>query len=71
MLDETMHKSRVSFFFGCGDSEGKVVVMVGLEKNLGPTFNNGEPSVFSTMVLIAGMTLACVRVLLTLTYHDK
>ena len=28
--------------------------------NPGPTFNNGEACVFTTIVLIAGMTLACV-----------
>ena len=36
--------------------------MVVSENNLGPTFNNGEAGVLSTMVLIAGMTLACMVV---------
>ena len=36
--------------------------MVVLANSLGPTFNNGEDGVLSTMVLIAGMTLACVVV---------
>ena len=34
--------------------------MVGSVNNLGPTFIGGEAGVFSTMVLIAGETLACV-----------
>ena len=34
--------------------------MVGSVKNLEPTFNGGEAGVFSTAVLVAGMTLACV-----------
>ena len=34
--------------------------MVVPTNNLGPTFNNGEAGVLSTIVLIAGMTLACV-----------
>ena len=34
--------------------------MVGSVNNPGPTFNNGEAGVFSIMVLIVGMTLACV-----------
>ena len=34
--------------------------MVGLTNNPGPTINNGKAAVFSTMVLISGMTLACV-----------
>ena len=55
-----MHKSTVSFCVSGGDIEGKGAVMVGSENNPGPTFNNGEASVFSTMVLIAGTTLACV-----------
>ena len=60
MLDETMHKSVVSFCVGGGDTEGKGAVMVVSTNNLGPKFNNGEAGVFSTMVLIVGMTLACV-----------
>ena len=62
MLDETMHKSTVSFCVGGGDTNGKGAVMVVSANNLGPTLNNGEAGVFSTMVLIAGMTLACVVV---------
>ena len=34
--------------------------MVVSANNPGPTFNNGEVGVLSTMVLIVGMTLACV-----------
>ena len=60
MLDETMHKSTVSFFvYGC-DTNGKGAVMVISANNPGPTFNNGEDGVFSTMVLITRTTLACV-----------
>ena len=36
--------------------------MVVSANNPGPTFNNGEGGVLSTMVLIAGTTLACVIV---------
>ena len=60
MLDESMHKSIVSFGVGGGDTKGKEAIMVVSAKNPGPTFNNGEAGVFSSMVLIAGMTLACV-----------
>ena len=59
MLDETMHKSTVSFCVGGGDTNGKGAVMVGSVNNPGSTFNGGEVGVFSTMVLIAGMMLAC------------
>ena len=62
MLDETMHKSTVSFCVGGGDTNGKGAIMVVSVNNPGPTFNNGEACVFSTMVLIAGMTLGCVVV---------
>ena len=62
MLDETMHKSVVSFFVSGGDTEGKGAIMVGSTNNSGPTFNNGKAGVLSTMVLIAGTTLACVVV---------
>ena len=55
-----MHKSTVSFGVNSGDTKGKEAIMVVLEKNLGPTFNNGEAGMLSTMVLIAGTTLACV-----------
>ena len=34
--------------------------MVGSVNNPRPTFNNGKAGVLSTMVLIAGVTLACV-----------
>ena len=34
--------------------------MVVSANNPGPTFKNGEAGVLSTMVLIAGTTLACV-----------
>ena len=34
--------------------------MVVSTNNPGPTFNNGEAGVLSTIVLIAGTTLACV-----------
>ena len=60
MLDETMHKFVVFFCVGCGDTNGKGVVMMGSVNNPGPTFNSGEASVFSTILLIVGMTLACV-----------
>ena len=33
--------------------------MVGSLNNPGPTFNGGEAGVFSTTVLVAGMTLEC------------
>ena len=62
MLDETMHKSVVSFCVAGGDTNGKGAVMVVSTNNPGPTFNNGEAGVFSTIVLIAGTTLACVVV---------
>ena len=60
MLDETMHKSTVSFCVGGGDTKGKGAIMVVSANKPGPTFNNGEAGVLSTMVLIAGTTLACV-----------
>ena len=62
MLDETMHKSTVSFCVGGGDPNRKGSILVGLENNPGPTFNGGEAGVFSTIVLIVGMTWACVFV---------
>ena len=55
-----MHKSAVCFCVGGGDTNGKGAVMVGSVNNPGPTFNSGEAGVFSTIALIAGMTLACV-----------
>ena len=60
MLDETMHKSVVCFCVSGGDTDRKGVIMVGSVNNPGPTFNGGEAGVFSTTVLVAGMTLACV-----------
>ena len=60
MLDEGMHNFVVSFGVGGGDTKGKEVIMVVLANKLGPTFNNGEAGMLSTMVLTAGITLACV-----------
>ena len=60
VLDETMHKAAVFFCVSGGETNGKGAIMVGLVNNLGPTFNGGETGVFSTIVLVAGMTLACV-----------
>ena len=62
MLDESMHKSAVLFGVGGGDTKGKGSVMVVSANNPGPTFNNGEAGVFSTVVLIVGTTLVCVFV---------
>ena len=59
MLDETMHKSTVCSCVGGGDTNRKGVVMVGSINNPGPTFNGGYAGVFSTIVLVVGMTLAC------------
>ena len=59
MLDETMHKSAICFCFGGGDTNRKGAIMVGLVNNLGPTFNGGEAGLFSTIVLVVGMALAC------------
>ena len=61
-MDESMHKYTVSFSVSGGETKGKGAVMVVLENNPGPTFNNGEAGVLSTMVLIVGTTLACVVV---------
>ena len=58
VLDESMHKSVVSFGFGGGDTKGKVVIMVVSTNNSGPTFNNGEAGMLSTMVLATWITLA-------------
>ena len=52
-----MHKSIVSFRVSSGDTKGKEVVMVVSANNPGPTFNNGEVGMFSTMVLTTGITL--------------
>ena len=55
-----MHKSAVSFGVGSVDSKGKEAVMVVSKNSLGPTFNNGEAGMLSTMVLTAGITLVGV-----------
>ena len=55
-----MHNSVVSFCVDGGDTIKKGSVMDVSTNNLGPTFNNRGSHVFSTIVLIAGMTLACV-----------
>ena len=60
VLDETMHKSIVCFCVSGGDTNGKGAVMVGSVNNPGPTFNGGEDGVFSTIVFVIGMMLACV-----------
>ena len=60
MLDETMHKYVVLFCVSGGDTNGNGAVMVGSVNNPGPTFNGGEDGVFSTTLLVAGMTLTCV-----------
>ena len=53
-----MHKLIVSFGVDGGDTKGKEAIMVVSANNLGPTFNNGEAGMLSTMVLTAGITLA-------------
>ena len=58
MLDESMQKSTVSFGVSGGDTKGKEVVMGVSANKPGPTFNNGEAGMLSTMVLTAGITLA-------------
>ena len=60
MLDERIHKSTVSFCVSGGDTNGKGAVIVGLINKPRPTFNGGEASVFSTIVLVVWMMLACV-----------
>ena len=60
--NESMHKSAVSFGVSNGDTKGKEAVMVVSANNPGPTFNNGEAGMLSTMVLTAGITLAGVVV---------
>ena len=59
VLDETMHKSIVSFCVIGGDTNGKGAIMVGSVNNPGPTFNGGEAGVFTTIVLVVEMALAC------------
>ena len=60
MLDQSMHKSAVSFGVGSVDSKGKEAFMVVSKNSLGPTFNNGEAGMLSTMVLTVGITLVSV-----------
>ena len=60
MLDESIHKSVVLFSIDGGDTKVKRAVMVVSKKNLGPTFNNGEDGMLSTMVLTIRITLAGV-----------
>ena len=60
VLDESMHKYAVSFGVDGGDSKGKESIMVVSTNNPGPTFNNGEAGMLSTMVLTVGITLAGV-----------
>ena len=62
MLDETMHKSVVSFSVTTGDTKGKEAIMVVLANKSGPTFNNGEARMLSTMVLTVGITLEGVDI---------
>ena len=57
MLDESMQKSPVSFGVDGGDTKGKDPIMGVLANNPGPTFNNGEASVSSMMVLTKGIML--------------
>ena len=55
-----MHKSIVSFGVGGGDTKGKGSIMVVSTNNPRPTFNNGEASMLSTMVLTTGITFMCL-----------
>ena len=57
VLDESMHKSAVSFGVSGGDTKGNGAVMVVSANNPRPTFNNGEAGMLSTMVLTIGITL--------------
>ena len=59
MLDDTMHKSAVFFCVSGGDTNRKGAIMVGSVNNPGSTFNGGEAGMFSNILLVAGMTLAC------------
>ena len=52
-----MQKSTVSFGVSGGDIKGKEVIMGVLANNPGPTFNNWEEGVSSTIVLTVGITL--------------
>ena len=58
--DESMQKYVVSFGVSGGDTKGKEAIIVLSVNNPGPTFNNGEASMLSTMVLTAGLTFMCV-----------
>ena len=60
VLDESMHKSAVSFGVSTGDTKGKEAIMVVLENNPRPAFNNGKAHMLSTMVLTARITLVGV-----------
>ena len=62
MLDETVHKFTIFFCVVGGDTNEKGSIMVGSINYPRPTFNGGEAGVFSTMVLVTGMMLACVVV---------
>ena len=53
-----MHKFAVSFGVSGGDTKGKEAIMVVSANNLRLTFNNGESSMLSTMVLTVGIKLA-------------
>ena len=57
-MDESMHKSIVSFGVSGGNTKGKEVVILVSKNNPRPTFSNGEASMLSTMVLTVGITLA-------------
>ena len=56
-MNESMHKSAVSFGVDGGDTKGKEALMVVSANNTRPTFNNGEVGMLSTMVLAIGITL--------------
>ena len=56
MLDKTMHKSTVSFCVGGGDTSHHG----GITKQPRAHIQQWGGWLFSTMVLIAGPTLACV-----------
>ena len=59
-MDESMQKSTVLFGVRGGDTKGKESFMVVSKNNPRPTFNNGEASMLSTMVLAPRITLAGV-----------
>ena len=52
-----MHNSVVSFGFSGGDTKEKEAIIVVSSNNPGPTFNNGEAGMLSTMVLTTEITL--------------